>query len=155
MFALLERKRLWRAWFMLMVLRASVSLCGAGELRLKLSCSGGRTRSSRPASAYHRTAPLIATKLRNMPFKWKHFYEVNSRDLHSLAASHEARSVKRALFAGDQKSRASRIEARLYGRKKLVNTIKQALSDGELAVIGGDDKGENAWLVILRIVDPK
>jgi len=56
MFALLERKRLWRAWFMLMVLRASVSLAGPGELRLEAQLLWGTDTQQPPGFPYQRRA---------------------------------------------------------------------------------------------------
>jgi hypothetical protein len=155
MFSLLERHGLWRAWFMLVVLKASVSLAGPGELRLEAQLLWGTDTQQPPGFAYQPAAPLIATKLRKMPFKWKHFYEVNRATFNLSPRAMRRVQLSAPCSLEIKNLGASRIEARLYGRKKLVNTIKQALSDGELAVIGGDDKGENAWLVILRIVDPK
>jgi hypothetical protein len=155
MFSLLERQGLCRAWFMLVVLRASVSLAGPGELRLEAQLLWGTDTQQPPGFPYQPAAPLIATKLRNMPFKWKHFYEVNRATFNLSPRAMRRVQLSAPCSLEIKNLGASRIEARLYGRKKLVNTIKQALSDGELAVIGGDDKGENAWLVILRIVDPK
>ncbi len=140
---------------MLVVLKASVSLAGPGELKLEAQLLWG-TDTPQPAGfSYQPAAPLIASKLRKMPFKWKQFYEVN-RATFTLAP----RAVRRVQLSAPcsleiRNLGASRIEAKLYGQKKLVNTTKQALAEGDLAVIGGDDKGENAWLVILRSVDSK
>ena len=62
MFALLERQGLWRAWFMLVVLRASVSLAGPGELKLEAQLLWGTDTQQPPGFPYQPAAPLIATK---------------------------------------------------------------------------------------------
>ncbi len=113
---------------MLVVLKASASLAGPGELRLEAQLLWGTDTQQPPGFPYQPAAPLIATKLRNMPFKWKHFYEVN-RATFNLSP----RAMRRV-----QLSAPCSLEIKNLG-----------------AVIGGDDKGENAWLVILRVVDPK
>jgi multidrug efflux pump subunit AcrA (membrane-fusion protein) len=45
----------------------------------------------------------------------------------------------------------SQVEVKLFGEGKMVVRKRQALKAGELLVLAGDDKDNNAWFVILTL----
>ena len=126
----------------------SAAQSGRMELEAQLILVTDRPQSSHPR--YKAVEPAIAARLRHMPFRWKHFYEVNRVVFTVSLTEPKMIQLSRPYRLAVKGLGPSGIEVSLFGQTKLVNTTKQPLSSGELLIMGADDKGTNTWLVVVR-----
>jgi len=94
--------------------------------------------------------PALAKKLHKSPYKWKNYFEVRR-----LTASVSPQTMKTVPMSshcaleiinnGD-----NRVEVKLVGEGKPVSRHVESLPPGHIMVIAGDDKDDNAWLIVLR-----
>lgn len=94
----------------------------------------------------------LARKLREMPLKWKNYFEVNRHVF----------TINTTTYTNIQMSKKCRIEVKnkggnnvtvkLFGEGKQVNRVDKPLPPGEVLTIGGDDKNNSAWFITVRPV---
>ena len=92
----------------------------------------------------------LAKKLREMPLKWKNFFEVN-RQVFSINTNSYTNLVMSKQCTIEVKDKgANNVTVKLYGQGKQVNRVDKPLPKGEVLTIGGDAKDNNAWFVTVR-----
>lgn len=89
-----------------------------------------------------------AQKLRKI-FKWKNYFLETTE---TAVVAH--RQSKRIKLSQDceveiKELQGAPIEINTYGKGKLINKTTKSLNVGEWVVLGGDDKNQCAWFVIL------
>jgi hypothetical protein len=104
---------------------------------------------------YKPVEPAISKKLKDLPLKWKSYFEVSRTNfvvgsdvLRKVAVS--AKCELEVKTQGD-----SRVEVSLIGKGKEVIKRTQSLPEGEILVLGGNAPNDTCWLVILRQVPRK
>jgi hypothetical protein len=101
---------------------------------------------------YKPVEPEIAKKLKELPLKWKHYFEVTRKraDI-SAAAKRIVLSEKCEL---EVKGLAGvTVEVSLIGKGKEVVKQTQALPKGEVLVLSGNAPDATSWLVVLRRIE--
>lgn len=98
--------------------------------------------------------PQLAKKL-SKRFKWNLYYEVRRKEatVGTKDATHVPISEKCSLDIrnlGDE-----RFEVHLTGKGKPVSRTVESLAHGHLMIVGGDDKNDTAWLILIRQVPAK
>jgi hypothetical protein len=98
-------------------------------------------------------APL-AKKL-HKAYKWEHYYEVRRKEatISGKDATKVPISEKCALevkHLGEE-----RFEVKLIGKGKPVSRSVESLAHGHLMILGGDDKNDTAWLIVIRQLPAK
>jgi hypothetical protein len=92
--------------------------------------------------------PELVERLQKI-FKWKHYYQVRKKDFIVAAKPKPGTLVvlsdKCEIEVTDKGMPMT--EVKLFGEKKLVKTIKQAIT--QCLVIAGDDRNDTAWFVVL------
>lgn len=146
------RRKVWPALVCLLILAATAFSAPAAPLNLEVRLIHVTDEEMTPASSSQRVEPLIAEKLRRLPFKWKHFYETSRKTISLPERGTNHMQLNPSYRLEMRSLDASRIEATLYNKKRLVNTMQQTLERGKLLIIGDDDKRTDAWLVIVRDV---
>src|ERR1051326_50872 len=96
----------------------------------------------------------IAKKL-HKAYKWENYYEVRRKQatISGKDATKVPISEKCALevkHLGEE-----RFEVRLIGKGKPVSRSVESLAHGHLMILGGDDKNDTAWLIVIRQVSSK
>ena len=120
----------------------------AEELKVEARLIWGTNDDKSPDPSHKPVDKDLSTRLRNV-FKWKNYFEVNrvnstipSRGTKKLEMS-KACTVEITELAGPK------VEVKLMGKGKMVNRTVEALSRGNCFTIGGPDKNETAWFVVV------
>ena len=123
----------------------------AAELKLQTQLVWGTDDTKPPeGKSYTPVEPAIEKKLRELPLKWKYYFEVKRTDF-TLAPTTTKKvplSEKCELNVIHQNN--STLEVSLIGKGKEVVKRTQALPKGEILVLGGNAPNATAWLVILK-----
>jgi hypothetical protein len=95
----------------------------------------------------------LARKLREMPLKWKNFFEVNRQTftINTTNYTNVVMSKKCRIEVKDKGG--NNVTVKLYGDGKQVNRVDKSLPKGEVLTIGGDAKDNNAWFITVRPVN--
>ncbi len=98
-------------------------------------------------------APL-AKKL-HKAYKWENYYEVRRKEatISGKDATKVPISEKCALEVKNLGE--ERVEVKLIGKGKPVSRSVESLAHGHLIILGGDDKNDTAWLIVIRQVPSK
>lgn len=93
--------------------------------------------------------PQLARRL-SKRFKWNLYYEVRRKEatVSNKDATHVPISEKCSLdvkHLGDE-----RFEVNLTGKGKPVSRTVESLAHGHIMIVGGDDKNDTAWLIVIR-----
>lgn len=125
----------------------------AGDLELRAQLIWG-TDEARPKDNKVKDLDEGLRKKLCRVFKWKNYFEISEQKV--TLSSNETKRIKMSdkceleIHYIDDET----IEVKFFGEKRLTKTIRQpikALRQGELGVIGGDDKEkyDDAWFVVL------
>lgn len=114
------------------------------------------TNDGKPADAKLKPVDAeVALKLGKLPFKWSHYYAVESKEFllapgekTEVTMSEECEILVKALDA-------ETVELSLRGKGKLVGKVTQKLSNKEMLVTGGNAENLTSWFVVLRRVKPQ
>ena len=126
----------------------------AAELKLQTQLVWGTDDSKPPeGKEYKPVEPAIQKKLKELPLKWKNYFEVKRTDFSvtPTVAKKVPLSEKCELNILNQAN--STFEVSLIGKGKEVVKRTQALPKGEVLVLGGNAPNATAWLVILKRID--
>ena len=98
--------------------------------------------------------PDLAKKL-SKRLKWNLYYEVKRKEVtvSGKDATHVQISDKCSLdikHLGEH-----RIEVNLTGKGKAVSRTVESLARGHIMVVGGDDKNDTGWLIVIRELPTK
>ena len=104
---------------------------------------------SSPNPKHKKVDEEFAKKLRNIPFKWKNYFEENR--VTGEIPSRQSRPFKMSNQCTIEitELEGPKVEVKLIGEGKPVNKTIKSLSRGECFTIGGDSKNGSAWLVIV------
>lgn len=137
-------------WFCLL-LACTTGL--AGELKLEAQLIWGTHEEKSPNPRHKPVDAQVARKLKDLPFKWSHYFEVHrkeftvSRDQPRRVTMSDECEINVRQVENDQ------IELTLYGKGKRVGRITQKLPKGEMLVLGGNAPNYTAWFVVLQRKD--
>ena len=103
---------------------------------------------------YKPVEPAVNEKLKELPLKWKTYFEV-SRTNFSVAPNAISKVSVSAKCSVEVKTHGdSSLEVSLIGKGKEV-VKAQSLPEGKILVLGGNAPNDTAWLVVLRRVPRK
>jgi hypothetical protein len=94
--------------------------------------------------------PGLAKKLDKMHFKWKNYFEVSRKTATVAAQATKQISMSERCSLEIKNLGGDRIETKHFGQGKQVLRRVDSLPQGETVILAGDDKNDNAWLIILR-----
>lgn len=122
----------------------------AGEMKLEAQLIWGTKDEKSPDPKHKPVDPKVAKKMKSLPFKWQHYFEVNSKKF-SVAEG----ETKKIVLSKDCEIRVRNagkdsVEVQLFGKGECIGKISQALPKGELLVTGGNATNFTAWFVVLR-----
>jgi hypothetical protein len=127
---------------------------GAAELKLQTQLVWGTDDAKPPEGKNYKPVEAdIQKKLKELPLKWKNYFEVKRTDF-TVGPSLTKKiplSEKCELNVVHQTN--STVEVALIGKGKEVVKRTQALPKGEILVLGGNAPNASAWLVILKRTD--
>src|SRR6266567_628036 len=132
------------------LLCATVLAAGAGELKLEAQLIWGTTNSVSPNPNHKPAQKEVERKLKEQPFKWKHYFEVNRVTLTVPDGEQKGVPVSKSCSIQVKNLGKQKVEVTLIGKGKEAGKITQALPKGELLVVGGNAENATAWFVVLQ-----
>jgi len=141
-------KRFLRCGLLVVAIAGLAFQARAEELKIEAKLIWGTNDDTSPDASHKPVDKELAKRLGNI-FKWKNYFEVNrvnatipSRGTRKLQMS-KACTVEITEVAGPK------VEVTLFGKGKMVNRTVESLSKGGCFTIGGPDKNETAWFVVV------
>ena len=130
-------------------------LCAAGaaERKMEARLIWGTNDDKSPDPKHKPLDGELARKLREMPLKWKNFFEVN-RQVFTINDQRYTNIVmsKQCMIEVKDKG-ANNVTVKLYGQGKQVNRVDKPLPKGEVLTMGGDARNNSAWFITVRPVN--
>jgi len=126
----------------------------AADMKLQAFLLWG-TDDAKPSEgkAYKPVAPDILRKLKELPLKWTHWFEVNRKDVAVQQGAVNEVRMSEMCQVNVTKISGSEVEVLLIGKGKEVVKRKQSLPKGEMLVLGGNAPNSTAWLVVLKRIE--
>ena len=140
-------------WFSiaLVLLACAEVRAQAADMKLQAFLLWGTDDAKPPESkAYKPVAPDILHKLKELPLKWTHWFEVNRKDVVVRQGAVNEVRMSEMCQVNVTKISGSEVEVLLIGKGKEVVKRKQSLPKGEMLVLGGNAPNSTAWLVVLK-----
>lgn len=125
----------------------------AADLKLEAQLIWGTNEGRSPDPKHKAVQAEIARKLKDLPFKWSHYFEVN-RQRFTLSPT----ETKRVQMSDEceitvRQAENAQVELVLIGKGRRVGKVIQRLPRNELLVLGGNAPNFTAWFVVLRQTD--
>ena len=138
-----------------LILSAGLLVSMAGERKMEARLIWGTNEDKSPDPKHKPLEGELAKKLRDLPFKWKNYFEVsrhlftvNDREYTNVEISKQC-----SILVKDKGD--SKVTVKLFGKGQEVRRVDKPLTRGEVLTIGGDDKNDTAWFITVRPVDGK
>ena len=125
----------------------------SGQVTLEAKLIWGTNEATSPNPKHKPVSSELSKKLKNSPFKWENYFEVNSECFKLETGKDRTVSMSKNCEIKVKNVGDSQVELRLIGKGKQVSKITQALPKGELLVTGGNAENSTAWFVVLRRVE--
>lgn len=126
----------------------------AAELKLQTQLVWGTDDAKPPEGKnYKPVEPDILKKLRELPLKWKNYFEVKRTDFALSPALTKKIPLSEKCELNVLNQSNSTVEVSLIGKGKEVVKRTQAFPRGEILVLGGNAPNATAWLVIVKRTD--
>ena len=147
---LISVKWLLRAAASALLLAVAVPAARAADLKLEAQLIWGTNDRKSPDPKHKPVEADVANKLKNLPFKWSSYFEVNRKQFAvTLTEAQRVRMSDECEIAVKQVG-DGQVELILFGKGKHVGKINQRLPKGELLVMGGNAPNFTAWFVVLK-----
>jgi hypothetical protein len=98
--------------------------------------------------------PQLVKKLRKA-YKWDLYYEVKRKEATVSARELAKVPISEKCTLELKNLGEERFEVHLIGKGKPVSRTVDSLAHGHIIILGGDDKNDTAWLIIIRQVPAK
>jgi hypothetical protein len=123
---------------------------------VKVQLIWGTDEEKSPDSRHKMIDDDLARKLSKSPFRWKHYFEVN-RQIISMSAGEAKTGIKMSSHCViDLKNLGKdRVETKLYGKGKLLQTRKDSLPKDWPLILAGNAENETAWLIVIKRIDAR
>ena len=146
-------RRTFRLGFATLLLAAALGAAVAAERKMEARLIWGTNEDKSPNPNHKPLDGELAKKLRDMPLKWKNYFEVNRHvfTINDKIYTNIVMSKKCSIEVKDKGG--NNVTVKLYGEGKQVNRVDKPLPKGEVLTIGGDAKDKNAWFVTVRPVN--
>lgn len=136
-------------WCLLLVFALAALDARAEDLNLEAKLIWGTNSDKPPEPVIPEVDKPTADKLKNV-FKWKHYYLCTKTNAFVASRSSKKIVLSKQCTVEITELPGTKVEVKLIGEGKPVNKIGiKALSREESLVIGGDDKNETAWFIVI------
>lgn len=88
-------------------------------------------------------------------FKWKNYYQITNRTTMISNDAVQTLEMSPKCTLKIKNLGASKVEVECFGEGKSVCRGNYSLAEGKWFTLGGADKNENAWFIVLRSRNPK
>ncbi len=109
------------------------------------------TNGNKPSEKDFKPISPELEKRLHRTFKWKNYFLIERKDF-SVAEAKTARvDMSKECRIEVTRSGTEEFEIQLFGKGKLVIKKRQRIVAGESVVLGGDDKNDDAWFVVVAL----
>lgn len=152
MISSLIMRRFIRPGFAALLLATTVGAVAA-DRKLEARLIWGTNDDKSPNPSHKPLDGDLAKKLREMPLKWKNYFEVNRQVFTINTTNYNKVVMSKQCYIEVKDKGANNVTVKLYGQGKQVNRVDKPLPKNEVLTIGGDAKDNNAWLITVRPVN--
>jgi hypothetical protein len=151
----LPTRRIVRQALVALTLLAGLVASIAADRQIEARLIWGTNEGKSPDPAHKPLEGDLAKKLRDLPFKWTNYFEVNRRvfAINDKVYTNIVMSKQCEIALKDKGN--NNITVKLFGQGKEVKRVDKPLPKGEVLTIGGDDKNNSAWLITVRPLNGK
>lgn len=123
---------------------------GDTDVRLDAELIWG-TNGEKPADRNLKSVPADLEKRLTRIFKWKQYFIIEHKEF-AVSPGHPAKvDMSKECRIEVTRSGGEEFEIQLFGKGQLVVRKRQRIVRGEAVVLGGDDKNDDAWFVVLGL----
>jgi hypothetical protein len=127
---------------------------GDGGLRLEAVLVWGTHVAKTNDANLKELEPQLAKKL-HKAYKWENYYEVRRKEATIAGKDMTKVPISEKCALEVKHLGEERVEVRLIGKGKPVSRSVESLAHGHLMILGGDDKNDTAWLIVIRQLPAK
>jgi len=146
-------RRSFRLGLTTLVLVAGLGASMAADRKLEARLIWGTNEEKSPDASHKPLDGDLAKKLREMPLKWKNFFEVNRQTFAINTTNYTKIVMSKKCYIEVKDKGANNVTVKVYGDGKQVKRVDKPLPKGDVLTIGGDAKDNNAWFLTVRPVN--
>jgi hypothetical protein len=139
--------------FFLSAWLVSAQSASAGDVKLEAYLIWGTDDAKSPDPKHKPVDAELQEKLKNLPLKWKHYFEVNRKSLKLIDSDTKKVTLSDKCEVEIKYTGKSTVEVSLFGKGEPVVKRTQSLSKGETLFLGGNAPNSTAWLVVIKRVE--
>ena len=146
-----------RTWQLLLLL--TLAFCpgfaatpAAKELKLEAQLVWGTNEDKSPDPEQKPVTAEVEKRLKCLPFKWQHYYEVTRKAFKLAPTSTQRVKLSKDCLIIVKLLENDQVEVTLMGKEEVLGRIKLELLEGETLVLGGNAQNYPAWFVLVRQV---
>ena len=133
-------------------------ICGesrlqAATVKLQVQLLWGTNDDRSPDPKHKAVDPDVQEKLKGLPLKWSHYFEVSRNDFELPPSAAIRVPLSEKCEVEVRSMGGSKVEVVLYGKGKETLRRTQALPKGEMLLLGGNAPNATAWLVVLKRIE--
>ena len=140
-----------RLWFFALICGTALGAIAA-DRKLEACLIWGTNEDKSPNPNHKPLSGELAKKLREMPLKWKNYFEVNCQVFTINTTNYSKVVMSKKCYIEVKDKGANNVTVKLYGEGKQVNRVDKPLPKDEVLTLGGDAKDNNAWFITVRPV---
>jgi hypothetical protein len=125
----------------------------AATVKLQVQLLWGTNDDRSPDPKHKPVEPDVREKLKELPLKWSHYFEVNRSDFELPPSAAIRVPLSEKCEVEVRSMGGSKVEVVLYGKGKETLRRTQALPKGEMLLLGGNAPNATAWLVVLKRIE--
>jgi hypothetical protein len=125
----------------------------AATVKLQVQLLWGTNDDRSPDPKHKPVEPDVREKLKELPLKWSHYFEVNRNDFELPPSAAIRVPLSEKCEVEVRSMGGSKVEVVLYGKGKETLRRTQALPKGEMLLLGGNAPNATAWLVVLKRIE--
>jgi hypothetical protein len=147
---------LWRIVRLALCCVATVAMASTGlaaERTIEARLIWGTNDEKSPDASHKPLEGEMAKKLRDLPFRWKNYFEVNKQTFAINDKEYKKVVMSKQCFIEVKDRGDSKVTVKLYGEGTLTRRVDKPLPKDETLTIGGDDKNQSAWFITVRPVN--
>jgi hypothetical protein len=109
------------------------------------------TNGEPPAAKTFKPIPPDLEKRLGRIFKWKHYFIIEQKEFTVAPGKPAKVDMSKECRLEVNRAAGEEFEIQLFGKGHMVVKKRQRIVPGETVVLGGDDKNDDAWFVILGL----
>ena len=125
----------------------------AGEIKLEAQLIWGTNDEKSPNPKHKSVDAKVEKKLKKLPFKWQHYFEVNRKQFTVAQGETTKIVLSKDCEIKVRNAGNNSVELQIFGKGESVGKISQALPKDELLVTGGNAANFTSWFVVLHQSD--